>query len=312
MTTEMLVGYFRPGEMSTRLTLLASSALELRITAGAEASAIAQALSAGETLTIERLFYIHSMRGREDRLWNEIDRLVAYTKIGALQDKFKEVKKHHLTVFRPLQDNVLSGLTAKRTASVPLEKLTAVSLPTLDGIAKLMTMVTEEALRVANEGIIQARNILIWHILLTSSLCILLLLSIRYVVRHVIQPLEQLDNELHRMGAFPASGDERGNEIDRLKISAETLEQSLAARAEAEEARGKVIKELQNAIEQIKTLRGIVPICSSCKKIRDDKGYWEQVDAYVTRHTEAQFSHGLCPECMKKLYPEFCKNDDKS
>lgn len=45
-------------------------------------------------------------------------------------------------------------------------------------------------------------------------------------------------------------------------------------------------------------------ICASCKKIRDDKGYWEQVEVYIRDHSEAEFSHGLCPECMKKLYPD--------
>jgi hypothetical protein len=76
----------------------------------------------------------------------------------------------------------------------------------------------------------------------------------------------------------------------------------------AETERERLITELQSAIEQIKTLRGIVPICANCKKIRDDKGYWQQVEAYVSRHTEAQFSHSVCPNCMKKLYPEFCKD----
>jgi len=64
------------------------------------------------------------------------------------------------------------------------------------------------------------------------------------------------------------------------------------------------VRELQEALAQIKTLRGIVPICASCKKIRDDQGYWNQVEAYVSRHSEARFSHGLCPECSAKLFPE--------
>ena len=72
--------------------------------------------------------------------------------------------------------------------------------------------------------------------------------------------------------------------------------------------REKIIQELKRAIEQVKTLKGIVPICASCKKIRDDKGYWEQVESYVSRHTEAEFSHGICPDCMKALYPEFFKD----
>jgi phosphoserine phosphatase RsbU/P len=71
------------------------------------------------------------------------------------------------------------------------------------------------------------------------------------------------------------------------------------------------IKELQQALDEIKTLRGIVPICASCKKIRDDAGYWQQVEVYVRDHTEAEFSHDICPECMKKLYPEYCKNSNE-
>jgi DNA-binding response OmpR family regulator len=63
------------------------------------------------------------------------------------------------------------------------------------------------------------------------------------------------------------------------------------------------IAELREAANHIKTLRGIVPICAKCKKIRDDKGYWERVEVYVARHSEAQFSHGLCPDCMQALYP---------
>jgi phosphoserine phosphatase RsbU/P len=62
--------------------------------------------------------------------------------------------------------------------------------------------------------------------------------------------------------------------------------------------------ELKKAQEEIKSLQGILPICASCKKIRDDKGYWKQIEAYISEHSEAHFSHGICPECVKKLYPE--------
>jgi DNA-binding response OmpR family regulator len=65
------------------------------------------------------------------------------------------------------------------------------------------------------------------------------------------------------------------------------------------------IAELGAAMDQIKTLRGIVPICASCKKMRDDKGYWERVEVYVSQHSEATFSHGLCPDCMKRMYSDF-------
>lgn len=64
-------------------------------------------------------------------------------------------------------------------------------------------------------------------------------------------------------------------------------------------------EELEKAFSEIKQLRGIIPICASCKKIRDDRGFWHQVEAYVRDHTDADFSHGICPECAEKLYPDF-------
>lgn len=73
------------------------------------------------------------------------------------------------------------------------------------------------------------------------------------------------------------------------------------------EKRQKNINQLKEANDQIKTLKGIVPICSFCKKIRDDKGYWEQVEVYVSKHSHADFSHGICPDCLKEHYPEFAK-----
>jgi len=60
--------------------------------------------------------------------------------------------------------------------------------------------------------------------------------------------------------------------------------------------------ELEIALEEIKTLQGILPICSKCKKIRDDKGYWNQIESYISHHTEAQFSHGMCPHCTEEMY----------
>jgi len=73
----------------------------------------------------------------------------------------------------------------------------------------------------------------------------------------------------------------------------------------AEEEREKLIHQLQDALTKVKTLSGLLPICASCKKIRDDKGYWNQIESYIRDRSEAEFSHGICPECMKKLYPGF-------
>lgn len=64
----------------------------------------------------------------------------------------------------------------------------------------------------------------------------------------------------------------------------------------------KTKQELQNAIEEIKTLKGIIPICSNCNKIRDDHGYWNLLESYIETHLDASFSHSMCPDCSEKLY----------
>jgi AmiR/NasT family two-component response regulator len=68
--------------------------------------------------------------------------------------------------------------------------------------------------------------------------------------------------------------------------------------------------ELQAALAKVKTLSGLLPICASCKKIRDDQGYWHQVEVYIRDHSEVEFSHGICPDCAQKLYPEFYRDGD--
>jgi AmiR/NasT family two-component response regulator len=63
--------------------------------------------------------------------------------------------------------------------------------------------------------------------------------------------------------------------------------------------------ELQTALDQVKRLSGLLPICASCKKIRDDQGYWTEVEIYILEHSEADFTHGICPDCARRLYPSF-------
>jgi len=78
----------------------------------------------------------------------------------------------------------------------------------------------------------------------------------------------------------------------------------ITGRKIAELEREKLITELQDALQEVKQLKGFLPICAHCKKIRDDEGYWDQVESYIAKHTDATFSHGICPECMKEFYPE--------
>ncbi|MEJ2587553.1 MAG: HAMP domain-containing protein [Deltaproteobacteria bacterium] len=116
---------------------------------------------------------------------------------------------------------------------------------------------------------------------------------------------------------------------DRLKKHTENLETAVAERTASlhekneqltsemeerkriEEERENLIRELKDALSEVKKLSGLLPICANCKKIRDDKGYWNHVESYIKAHSEAEFSHGICPECAKKLYPELSLYEDQ-
>lgn len=84
---------------------------------------------------------------------------------------------------------------------------------------------------------------------------------------------------------------------------------NITTRKNAEEEREALIKKLQSALDEIKTLRGILPVCCYCKNIRDDKGSWDQIESYISKHSEATFSHGICPICMKEHFPELYNSE---
>jgi PAS domain S-box-containing protein len=87
-------------------------------------------------------------------------------------------------------------------------------------------------------------------------------------------------------------------------VGFQAVARDISERKQAEVEREKLLSELQQALAEIKTLRGFLPICSYCKKIRDDKGYWNQLEDYISTHSEALFSHGICPECFEREAPK--------
>ena len=83
----------------------------------------------------------------------------------------------------------------------------------------------------------------------------------------------------------------------------------LTERREAVAAQKRLIAQLEEALSKVKTLSGLLPICSACKKIRDDQGYWSQVEGYIQEHTDARFTHSYCPECARKFLSKVERSD---
>jgi hypothetical protein len=89
-----------------------------------------------------------------------------------------------------------------------------------------------------------------------------------------------------------------------LQENVRELQQEIQRRRRVESEREALIAELTGAMAEIRTLEGIIPICASCKKIRDDHGYWNQLETYIADHSRAHFSHGLCPDCLARYEQE--------
>ncbi|MBN2466893.1 MAG: PhnD/SsuA/transferrin family substrate-binding protein [Deltaproteobacteria bacterium] len=101
--------------------------------------------------------------------------------------------------------------------------------------------------------------------------------------------------------------------LNKVDFSGKEILQALirdvSKRKQVEDERESLIVELKNALAQVKTLTGLLPICAQCKKVRDDTGYWNQIENFIRDHTEADFSHSICPDCARKLYPELYDDD---
>ncbi len=128
------------------------------------------------------------------------------------------------------------------------------------------------------------------------------------------EPLPPIHNDLR---AFRKDGSIAWVEYDAVRINyagrpaVQVSLVDITMRKQAEGERERLIRSLQDALAKIRRLHGLLPICASCKRIRNDKGYWEQLEAYIEEHSEAEFSHGFCPDCMKKLYGFSLDEDGK-
>jgi ligand-binding sensor domain-containing protein len=135
--------------------------------------------------------------------------------------------------------------------------------------------------------------------------------SLAYVQRR--QRLRLINEQHHREAEIvrqkniklKEANDEILRQQEILKERNDQIESANSELMNQIDERERLLSELKAAMAEVKTLGGLIPICSSCKKIRDDEGYWNILESYLVKHSDAQFSHGICPECASRLYPEF-------
>lgn len=99
--------------------------------------------------------------------------------------------------------------------------------------------------------------------------------------------------------------------VAEIEFKLSCAEEEIERRKKVEEERDQVIQELKTTLSEVKILKGFLPICSICKKIRDDQGYWNQIESYIRARSDAEFSHSICPECTQTHYPDFADHEEE-
>ncbi len=123
--------------------------------------------------------------------------------------------------------------------------------------------------------------------------------------RAIAKPLLMLSSAAEAFGRGELATQVAVASDDEVGELARMFNSMTEKRRQIEAEREKLIRDLRAALAEVKLLSGFLPICTSCKKIRDDKGYWNQIESYISTHSDVKFSHSVCPDCAKKLYPDF-------
>jgi len=189
-----------------------------------------------------------------------------------------------------------------------------------EGWHTIILVPEEKAIEVAHKT---TRLIIFAGVIFIFLVTIIALLLGKFIAKPIVKlskNASQIGSGNLQVRAEISSNDEIGNlaklfnnmvtNLEKTMTSRANLQAEVEQRKKTEAAKEKIIVELNEALSKVKLLSGFLPICTSCKKIRDDNGYWNRIESYIKKHSMAEFSHSICPECAKKLYPEFYSKDN--
>ena len=270
------------------------------------------------------LYYIESFKSRETAKLNEkiteTNELIKNTITETLWHL--DVEKTHLTLEAFFNDQNIIFIDFKDKSGLMDIQLIKEKIPvTANDITNEISLVKNEEvlgklviIYTISDMKLQINQFSIKMFFLTLGLILLVSIVINFILDVITRPFKMLlkGMKLANTGNLDYRINiTRNDEFGELSIAFDQMSENLksitASRDELNreiEIRKKTEIELKKAIAEVKTLSGFLPICANCKKVRDDKGYWEQIDSYIKEHSNLEFSHGLCPDCAKKLYPD--------
>jgi len=152
---------------------------------------------------------------------------------------------------------------------------------------------------------VKVKRMIVFTAAAAGAAFLVILIFAVMIGKSVIGPLMKLTRAAEAFGMGEMNHEVPITSADEVGTLSKTFNLMIEKRKRVAAEREQLILELRDALKKVKTLSGLLPVCANCKKVRDDKGYWSQIDAYISEHSDAEISHGLCPDCMQKLYPEY-------
>ena len=259
-------------------------------------SALDRVNHAGHEIAIEILLDMKD----DNSIYEHLERIPIVTQ--QFQNIYSEVQKPTEVVDMEMSfvriKRVVDDLVPGRPIPTPILEQIRNEIEKINGsVIKLKNLSQQESMT------LKARSeIMIMAIYLILVGCIMFMFVL--LLKMVIMPILVISRQIEQVGLGERDKVTTASTKDEIGQLAEAFNKMNERRKQVEAELREEIRQHQETLEDKKVLSGLIPICASCKNIRDDQGYWNQIEIYIREHSEAEFSHGICPDCVKKLYPQ--------
>jgi HAMP domain-containing protein len=290
------------------ISQLMLASISMRDECAQEMALLSGVMLSGGPISEDMRLSILNKRGMAEDLWRSI-RVWGVTldspRLAELIVKFENL---YYKTYLPLGREVLRASLTGGPYSISQKKFLDTGVASIEALVEIMGVIVEAGTGRASEVHGQALRSFVLNIAMLALGAMLIAAVTGLVIARIISPLADLtlatrriaERELDMEVPHLARTDEIGAVARAVDILKGNTRQMIADYDALQESKA----ELERALADVRTLSGLLPICSNCKRIRDDQGYWKQVEVYVEAHSQAQFTHGICPECVKELYPE--------
>ncbi len=301
--------------MISRYSSLKHETLSLRNTAGPEMSILSATILSGKPIKAKLAKKISNLQVSTKHHFDSLSDLCQPLTDPQIPQALADLKKIYFDTYLPYRDEVFPLTLHGGPYPYSQPEFLSHGVKALQQIASFMNTIVEVTQNYADRKVAHAHKQIIVLLSITVGSLVLILLIFFYVHFRVVSPMAEVTSSIRRLAKkdldvnvpFQDAQNEIGEmarAVEVFKGMAHQLDEDVVALESATAERERLIAELQATLNELKVLRGILPICSICKNIRNDEGYYEQIEAYIHKHTGVDFSHTICHPCMKKHYPE--------